>query len=371
MISIILSVMGRKRLKGIFGVVYKRIMLKQPDTKVRMTNVATIRYKINNKNFEIACYRNKAVNWRNGLEEDLSEVLQIEEIYENASHGILAKKADLNKFFASKTKREIIEVILERGELQVSDKEREAQQGNILADIVKIIVEKCVHPLTKRRFTPDNIKLAIKDVHFPLKLDQPAKRQALDCIKLLQKRYKIARGEMKIRLSFEQDIQAELEARLLELDIDEVEKEEVKGTQLVRVYNIEPNKYREINQTCKKFDKVVIEVLVGVIVNEENKGLENEQFSALELIDELKEKEEKVEEEVKPEKPKKEEKGEKVEKSIKCTNCGETAVFATAQDQRQHFKSDWHVENVKRKSKGLAALSEEEHKIEAFNKDFK
>jgi hypothetical protein len=55
----------------------------------------------------------------------------------------------------------------------------------------------------------------------------------------------------------------------------------LKGTQIVRVYNIEPNKYREINQVCKKFDKVVIEVLVGVIVNEENKGLENEQFSAL------------------------------------------------------------------------------------------
>jgi len=31
-------------------------------------------------------------------------------------------------------------------------------------------------------------------------------------------------------------------------------------------------------------------VLVGVIVNEENKELETEQFSALELLDEIKEK---------------------------------------------------------------------------------
>lgn len=90
-------------------------MLKQPMSKITMTNVATIRYKINNRQFEIACYRNKALNWRNGLEEDLAEVLQIEEIYENASHGTIAKKADLNKFFANKTKREIIEIILERG----------------------------------------------------------------------------------------------------------------------------------------------------------------------------------------------------------------------------------------------------------------
>ena len=63
--------------------------------------------------------------------------------------------------------------------------------------------------------------------------------------------------------------------------MEEFEKEEEKGSQIFRVYNIEPSKYREINQICKKIDKVVIEVLVGVIVNEENKGLEAEQFSAL------------------------------------------------------------------------------------------
>ena len=90
-------------------------MLKQPSTNVKMTNVATIRYKINNRNFEIACYRNKALNYRNGVEEDVAEVLQTEEIFENASHGTVAKKSDLNKFFANKTKLEIIEIILSRG----------------------------------------------------------------------------------------------------------------------------------------------------------------------------------------------------------------------------------------------------------------
>lgn len=51
-------------------------MIKQPLTNIKMTNVAIIRYKINNRMFEIACYRNKALNWRNGVEDDVSEVLQ-------------------------------------------------------------------------------------------------------------------------------------------------------------------------------------------------------------------------------------------------------------------------------------------------------
>ena len=59
------------------GSVYnQREMLKQPNSLVKMTNVAFIKYKINSKVFEIACYRNKAVNWRNGLEKDIGEVLQ-------------------------------------------------------------------------------------------------------------------------------------------------------------------------------------------------------------------------------------------------------------------------------------------------------
>jgi ribosome maturation protein SDO1 len=56
---------------------------------------------------------------------------------------------------------------------------------------------------------------------------------------------------------------------------------------------------------------------------------------------------------------------------VRCTTCGETAVFGTAHEQRQHFKTEWHVENVKRKSKQQPPLSEEEHKVELFNKDFK
>ena len=97
-------------------------MIKQPLTNIKMTNVAIIRYKINSRMFEIACYRNKALNWRNGVEDDVSEVLQTEEIYENASHGTLAKKSDLNKFFPNRTKLEIIEIILSKGELQITDK---------------------------------------------------------------------------------------------------------------------------------------------------------------------------------------------------------------------------------------------------------
>ena len=33
----------------------------------RLTNVAVVRYKKFGKKFEVACYKNKVVNWRNGV----------------------------------------------------------------------------------------------------------------------------------------------------------------------------------------------------------------------------------------------------------------------------------------------------------------
>lgn len=141
-----------------------------------MTNVAFIKYKVGTHKYEIACYKNKAINWRNGVEKDIDEVLQSGEIYSNASHGTAAKKSDLQLSFGEISKNEIIKIILEKGELQVSDKEREAQLNALQNDIANIITEKCVHPDSQRKFSTHQIQQAIKSIGFKIKPDQPAKR---------------------------------------------------------------------------------------------------------------------------------------------------------------------------------------------------
>lgn len=48
--------------------------INQPTGFIKLTNVAFIKYKVDKEKFEIACYKNKAINWRNGVEKDLNEV---------------------------------------------------------------------------------------------------------------------------------------------------------------------------------------------------------------------------------------------------------------------------------------------------------
>lgn len=98
-----------------------------------MTNVAIIRYRLNNKHFEIACYKNKAINWRNGQEKNIeffiiiivSEVLQIDKIFTSASHGQIASNGELKGYFGDISKKEIVKIILDKGELQIGEKERD------------------------------------------------------------------------------------------------------------------------------------------------------------------------------------------------------------------------------------------------------
>ena len=40
-------------------------MIKTPTNQIRLTNVAIVRMKKCGQRFEIACYKNKVVSWRN------------------------------------------------------------------------------------------------------------------------------------------------------------------------------------------------------------------------------------------------------------------------------------------------------------------
>ena len=50
---------------------------------------------------QIACYKNKVREWRSGVETDLDEVLQVENVFINVSKGQLASKDDLQKAFGT------------------------------------------------------------------------------------------------------------------------------------------------------------------------------------------------------------------------------------------------------------------------------
>jgi ribosome maturation protein SDO1 len=103
-------------------------MIKTPTNQKKLTNVAIVRLQKGKVNFELACYRNKVEDFRAKKETNLSEVLQIDNIYSNVERGEMSNKKDIEKVFGKKiNKDDIIKEILNKGLMQVSDKERESK----------------------------------------------------------------------------------------------------------------------------------------------------------------------------------------------------------------------------------------------------
>ncbi|KAJ1337685.1 ribosome maturation protein SDO1 [Microdochium nivale] len=137
-------------------------MINQPSNQIKLTNVSLVRLKKGKKRFEIACYKNKVLEWRSGIEKDLDEVLQIPNVFLNVSKGQTAPTADLEKAFGKKTSTDdIILEILNKGELQVGEKERAAQMDRVHNEVVSIVASKLVDPRTKRVYTTGMIEKAL------------------------------------------------------------------------------------------------------------------------------------------------------------------------------------------------------------------
>lgn len=235
-----------------------------PSNRIQLTNVAVVRYKKGGHRFELACYKNKVVSWRNKVDTDLDDVLQSYSIFVNVSKGQMAKKEDLLEAFGTEDNNKIIHEILEKGELQVSDKERSQNLENMFKEIATSVSDMCVNPETKRPYTVTMIEQSMKNAHYSVNQTKSAKQQALEVIKLLQSSgtLPIERAQMKVRLDIPQKDAKRLKEKLHKL-INKIEGEEFNATSLEIMCVIDPGRFRDIDELLQSETKgrSVIEVV--------------------------------------------------------------------------------------------------------------
>lgn len=210
-----------------------------------------VRIKKGGKRFEIACYRNKVVSWRNEVEKDIDEVLQTHSIFTNVSKGQVAKKEDLVKAFGKHDETEICKEILTKGELQVSDKERQSSLDSVFKEIATIVADKCINPEIERPYPVATIESAMKDAHYSIKPNQNAKQQALAVIKLLKETIPIARAQMKVRVLFQGKDTKKSKEKLLKFSSVALDSEERSGEHLIITFLVDPGEYREVESFVK------------------------------------------------------------------------------------------------------------------------
>lgn len=169
--------------------------IQQPANQIKLTNVSLVRYKKGKKRFELACYKNKLLEYRSGNETDLDNVLQVPTIFLNASKGETAPNAELLKAWPQAAEEQesshagskskggkkgskkaqaaenegektwkdaIIEEILKKGEIQVNAGERKELLDRMEREIIEEVAQRLVDPQTKRVYTTGMIKKGLE-----------------------------------------------------------------------------------------------------------------------------------------------------------------------------------------------------------------
>ncbi|KAK0575825.1 hypothetical protein LWI29_007815 [Acer saccharum] len=334
--------------------------LVQPVGQKRLTNVAVVRLKKHGNRFEIACYKNKVLSWRSGVEKDLDEVLQSQTVYSNVSKGVLAKSTDLIKAFGTDDHTKICLEILDKGELQVAGKERESQFSSQFRDIATIVMQKTINAETQRPYTISMIERLMHEIHFAVDPNSNSKKQALEVIRELQKNFPIKRSPMRIRLTVPEQNSSSLMEKLNAWNAKIVSKDE-SGSQLSVICELEPGLFRDCDAQLRNLQGR-LEILAVSVHGEGDTNMDHyddheDMPSQLpkESVDDMRQLSKRMEKQSLSTGNGNDE-GEI--KQTKCNTCN--AYVGDAKQYRDHFKSDWHKQNLKRKTRQLPPLSAEE-----------
>ena len=359
-------------------------MLKQPVGQKVFTNISIVKLKLGKSRFELACYPNKVQDYRDKKEKDINEVLQAQEIFTDAIKGDLVPRKVLKEVFPKMSYQEIIKLILDKGDIQTGEKEREKGTANFKRYISNIIVQKTYNTDNGLPFPQDIITQALDNINFKYNEKENEKKQALKAIKELinQKILPIERKLIQLKISlkkienennpilkekekldeFNKNLMQylnEIEAEIIEKDIYNIDTYNLKLNIKTQFYREILNKYEKIlNIEILSQDEISQKVKDKIKEKEKNNvGGDNiddveENFEKMRIVDtnvmnNLVNKEE-------------EKKVKKNKKMLTCTKCKDSS-FNDRDELRQHCKSNWHKYNALQSAKEGTSLSAEEY----------
>lgn len=237
-----------------------------PLNQQRHSNVAVVRLTTKGVKLEIACYKNKVISYRSGVETRLDEVLQIDRVFQNVARGAYASIQDIQKALGPDfDEKKALKHILENGELQVAHQERTSEVDEMMKDIATIISQKCVHAVTQRPFPATVIEQSLRTVGAVVKLDQPPKKQALHLMQVLMDSNVIplVRAKMKVRCTVTEGANTQAVLDWCASQGTSVEAEVQNGV----VVLLPPHLYRDIDAFVKSLPGGSANNFVSVIEN--------------------------------------------------------------------------------------------------------
>tara|TARA_B110001454_G_scaffold70623_1_gene68749 strand:- start:714 stop:1400 length:687 start_codon:yes stop_codon:yes gene_type:complete len=128
-----------------------------------MVDVTIVRFSFEGEKFEILVKPDPALEYKLGKKTDISAVLVSEEIYTDSGKGTKPPTEKLLKAFKTEDPTEIAQIIMQKGDLNLTTDQRRKMIEEKRKQIVEFIAKTYVDPRTHLPHPPLRIELAMKD----------------------------------------------------------------------------------------------------------------------------------------------------------------------------------------------------------------
>ena len=128
-----------------------------------MADVTVVRYSFEGEKFEILVKPDPALDYKLGKKKDISAVLVSDEIYTDSGKGTKPSTEKLLKAFKTEDQTEVAQLIMQKGDLNLTTDQRRKMIDEKKKQIVEFIAKTYVDPKTHLPHPPLRVEQAMKD----------------------------------------------------------------------------------------------------------------------------------------------------------------------------------------------------------------
>jgi len=151
-----------------------------------MVDVTIARYSYEGEKFEILVKPDPALDYKLGKKKDISAVLVSEDIYTDSGKGTKPTNEKLLKAFKTEDLTEIAQIILEKGDLNLTTDQRRKMIEEKRKRIVEYIAKTYVDPKSHLPHPPLRIEQAMKDARVSVDPQKSVDEQVKDIVENLR-----------------------------------------------------------------------------------------------------------------------------------------------------------------------------------------
>jgi ribosome maturation protein SDO1 len=151
-----------------------------------MVDVTVARYSYEGEKFEILVKPDPALDYKLGRKKDISAVLVSDDIYTDSGKGTKPTNEKLLKAFKTEDLAEIAQIILEKGELNLTTDQRRKMIDEKKKRIVEYIAKTYVDPKSHLPHPPLRIEQAMKDARVSVDPQKSVDEQVKDIVENLR-----------------------------------------------------------------------------------------------------------------------------------------------------------------------------------------